>query len=195
MPVPAAAIAKPIPLGARPAEAACTVVRCHRRRHRRRSRCAPTRITRVRGDEAYPSWAPDNQRVAFYAVRDGVGSVWVATVEPPRPEADRGSDAARRSRRRRRSWCRAAAARRRGRPMAGRCWSPGLPDPEPVYNGNPLRNEAERAAAVRAERARSSCGACRRRCRCTKTAARVPAELAPSPALFARGVRSRLDDA
>ena len=38
------------------------------------------RITRVRGNEAYPSWAPDNTRLAFYAVREGIGSVWVATV-------------------------------------------------------------------------------------------------------------------
>ena len=44
----------------------------------------------------------------------------------------------------------AAAARvapgrraRRGRRTAARCSSPGLPDPQPVYNGNPLRNEAE----------------------------------------------------
>ena len=37
------------------------------------------RITSVRGAEAYPSWAPDSQRVAFYAVREGIGSVWVAT--------------------------------------------------------------------------------------------------------------------
>ena len=37
--------------------------------------------------------------------------------------ADRGSDSARRSRPRRRSSPRAEAARRRGRPTAGRCWS------------------------------------------------------------------------
>lgn len=98
------------------------------------------RVTRVRGVESNISWAPDNQRVAFYAVREGVGSVWVAAVEPPRPEANedpvpRPKPAAPPQ----------LASRRGGAPA----WSPdgrmllvaGLPDPDPVYNGNPLRNE------------------------------------------------------
>ena len=100
-----------------------------------------TRVTRVRGAESSVSWAPDNERVAFYAVREGVGSVWVATVEPPRPEPT--EDPVPRPR--------PAAppqlvSRRGGAPA----WSPdgrtllvaGLPDPDPVYNGNPLRSEA-----------------------------------------------------
>jgi gamma-glutamyltranspeptidase/glutathione hydrolase len=99
------------------------------------------RVTRVRGAESSVSWAPDNQRVAFYAVREGVGSVWVAGVEPPRPEATedpipRPKPAAPPQ----------LASRRGGAPA----WSPdghtllvaGLPDPDPVYNGNPLRSEA-----------------------------------------------------
>jgi gamma-glutamyltranspeptidase len=100
-----------------------------------------TRVTRTRGAESNPSWAPDNQRVAFYAVREAVGSVWVAVVEPPRPEANeapipRSKPAAPPQ----------LASRRGGAPA----WSPdghtllvaGLPDPDPVYNGNPLRSEA-----------------------------------------------------
>ena len=88
----------------------CGGCRCRRRRLRNRFRSARVRpspcprpcpavgengrplrairMTRVRGHEAYPSWAPDNTRVAFYAVREGIGSVWVATAEPPRPEGD-----------------------------------------------------------------------------------------------------------
>lgn len=103
---------------------------------------AVTRVTRVRGEESAPTWAPDSERVAFYAVRDGVGSVWVATVEPPAP-APKEEPVAR---------PRPAAppqlvSRRGGMPA----WSPdgrtllvaGLPDPQPVYNGNPLRHGAE----------------------------------------------------
>ena len=134
------------------------------------SRLRATRITRVRGNEAYPSWAPDNTRLAFYAVREGIGSVWVATAEPPRPEPAEDPIAAREA-----GGAAAAGVRRGGAPA----WSPdgktllvsGLPDPQPVYNGNPLRNETE-APPLFALNARSSCGASPRRCRCTKTAAR-----------------------
>ena len=55
--------------------------------------------------------------------------------EEPLPRAEAGRAAA----------ARVAAGRRAG-VVAGRqarCSSPGLPDPQPVYNGNPLRNEAE----------------------------------------------------
>jgi gamma-glutamyltranspeptidase/glutathione hydrolase len=99
-----------------------------------------TRVTRVRGAEGSVSWAPDNQRIAFFAVREGIGSVWVATVEPPRPEPNeepipRSKPAAPPQ----------LASRLGGVPA----WSPdgrtllvaGLPDPDPVYNGNPLRSE------------------------------------------------------
>jgi gamma-glutamyltranspeptidase len=100
-----------------------------------------TRVTRARGTESGPYWAPDNQRIAFYAVREGVGSVWVATVEPARPEANEAPIA-----RPKPSAPPQLASRRGGAPA----WSPdgrtllvaGLPDPDPVYNGNPLRNDA-----------------------------------------------------
>jgi gamma-glutamyltranspeptidase / glutathione hydrolase len=144
MPVPAASIAKPVPLGARPpqnrpsTDGAASDVRSVENRPPR-----VVRVTRVRGDDAAPSWAPDSQRVAFYAVRDGIGSVWVATVEPPAREANDKEPMA------------------RPRPVAppvlvsrlggAPAWSPdgrtllvaGLPDPQPIYNGNPERNGAD----------------------------------------------------
>ena len=139
MPVPAAAIAKPIPLGARPPKPVSSSVPAVGENGRP---LRATRITRARGAESYPSWAPDNTRVAFYAVREGIGSVWVATAEPPRPEANedplpRAKPATQPQ----------LISRKGGAPA----WAPdgkallvsGLPDPQPVYNGNPLRNEVE----------------------------------------------------
>ncbi len=139
MPVPPPAVAKPTPLGSRPAKPVTAFVPSVGTDGRP---LRSTRIARVRGNEAYPSWAPDNVRVAFYAVREGIGSVWVATVEPPRPEGaeelqPRPKPAAQPQ----------LVSRKGGAPA----WSPdgktllvsGLPDPQPVYNGNPLRNEVE----------------------------------------------------
>jgi gamma-glutamyltranspeptidase len=139
MTVPSAAITKPVPLGARapkPVSSSVPAVGENGRPLR------ATRITRVRGDESYPSWAPDNSRVAFYAVREGIGSVWVATAEPPRPEGTeeplpRARPAAQPQ----------LVSRKGGAPA----WSPdgrtllvsGLPDPQPVYNGNPMRSDVE----------------------------------------------------
>ncbi len=102
----------------------------------------PTRVVRAAGAESHLSWAPDSARLAFYGVRGGVGAVWVATVELPQTEG-------------------AAAPRARPKPAApaqlvsrragAPAWSPdgstllvtGLPDPEPVYNGNPRRDHDE----------------------------------------------------
>ncbi len=139
MSVPSATIGKPVPLGARPPKPVSASVPAVGENGRP---LRAVRITRVRGDEAYPSWAPDNTRVAFYAVREGIGSVWVATAEPPRPEGaeeplPRAKPAAQPQ----------LVSRKGGAPA----WSPdgrtllvsGLPDPQPVYNGNPQRNDVE----------------------------------------------------
>ena len=99
-----------------------------------------TRVTETRGREGFPSWAPDGSRIAFFAVREGTASVWVAEVD------DVPADGAAQPR------SRPAAApvlvsRRGGVPA----WSPDgrriviadLPPPDPSYNGNPLRNADE----------------------------------------------------
>ncbi|MPZ17249.1 MAG: hypothetical protein GEV06_04970 [Luteitalea sp.] len=41
------------------------------------------RVLRAGGADQYPSWAPDGSRLAFFATRQGVGSVWIANVAPP----------------------------------------------------------------------------------------------------------------
>jgi gamma-glutamyltranspeptidase len=145
---------------------------------------AVTRVTRVRGEESSLSWAPDSTRLAFYAVRDGIGTIWVATVEPPTraPEEEPLP-------RPRPSAPPQLVSRLGGAPA----WSPdgrtllvaGLPDPQPVYNGNPLRLDAEPLPLFAMSRAFQLW--------------RVPAplpihesggtlttELAPAPALYAR---------
>jgi len=131
LPLPSAD-ATAVPLGARRAAAAGAVPP------------RATRVTRVAGGESHLAWAPDNRRLAFHAVRAGVGAVWVATVELPQTE---GTEAPR-------ARPKPAAppqlvSRRGGAPA----WSPdgrtllvaGLPEPQPVYNGNPARDAGDGA--------------------------------------------------
>jgi gamma-glutamyltranspeptidase/glutathione hydrolase len=138
MAVPPPSVTRPVPLGVRPPPNAPPMdVRAIDNRPPRLSR-----VTRARGEEMSPSWAPDSQRVAFYAVRDGVGSVWVASVEPPPREGTDDPVA-----RPRPSAPPVLVSRSGGAPA----WSPdgrtllvaGLPAPDPVYNGNPLRHADE----------------------------------------------------
>jgi gamma-glutamyltranspeptidase len=105
-----------------------------------------TRLTRVRGREAFPSWAPDSTRLAFFAQRENAGSVWVSEIDPPaRATGPRVRPAS----------PQILVSRRGGAPA----WSPDgrriaiaeLPPVEPSYNGNPLRNDDEPPPAFAAE--------------------------------------------
>ena len=129
-----------------------------------------TRVTRVRGDESSLSWAPDSERIAFYAVRDGVGSVWVAPSNRRRAKATSRQCA-------RPAPGRAAATRvalgRRARVVAG--WAHAARGGSARAAAR-LQRQSRCAASVRRRRslrrrARFSCGACRRRCPSTKMAA------------------------
>lgn len=95
------------------------------------------RVTDARGREGSPSWSPDGGRLAYYAVREGAGSVWVVSVE----SAGRGAP------RVRPAPPPVLVSRRGGVPA----WAPDgrriaigeLPPPDPTYNGNPLRSAGE----------------------------------------------------
>ncbi|MCC7124486.1 MAG: PD40 domain-containing protein, partial [Acidobacteria bacterium] len=142
MAMPGEGQSRPVPLGARPP--ATTAGKDAGTNGNTTSARPPaaTRLAESRGVESHVSWAPDSRRVAFHAVRDGVGSVWVATIEPPRAEADDEPEP-----RPRPASPPQLVSRRGGAPQ----WSPdgetllvtGLPDPQPVYNGNPERSNQE----------------------------------------------------
>jgi gamma-glutamyltranspeptidase len=101
------------------------------------ARVRRTRVTETRGREAFPAWSPDGARLAYYAVREGAGSVWVASVDAPEPGAPRV----------RPQTAPLLVSRHGGVPA----WSPDgrriaiaeLPPPDPSYNGNPLRDDAD----------------------------------------------------
>ena len=96
------------------------------------------RFARLAGYDGHPAWAPDGTRLAYYAVRDGLGSTWVAGIAslndgglgPTRPVAP------------------PVLASRHGGTIA---WSPDgqtlaigeIPEPEPTYNGNPQRDPSD----------------------------------------------------
>ena len=107
-----------------------------------RDRVTRTRVVRVRGAEAFPAWSPDGRRVAYYAVREGAGSIWVTGVDGDAPAADAPP-----APRQRPAEAPILVSRRGGAPA----WSPdgkriaiaNLPPPDPTYNGNPERNTDE----------------------------------------------------
>jgi gamma-glutamyltranspeptidase len=107
-----------------------------------RDRVVRTRIVRARGTESFPSWSPDGKRIAFFAVREGVGAVWAMAVDDAAPEGEPAMRA-----RLRPAETPILVSRRGGAPA----WSPdgkriviaNLPPPDPTYNGNPERNTDE----------------------------------------------------
>ena len=115
-----------------------------------RDRVARSRLARVRGIEGFPAWSPEGDRLAFFAVRDGTGGVWVAGVPdvlgaaPASPAAEGGGVPAPRPR----AIGPAVLVSRHGGAPA---WSPdgkrlaiaNLPLPDLTYNGNPERNTDE----------------------------------------------------
>ena len=114
-----------------------------------KARASRTRLTRVRGTEGSPSWAPDSNRIAFFARRDGTGSVWVTSADSP-AGAGAGGGGGR---------GRGGPPAERPRPVAqpllasryggAPAWSPDgrrlaiadFPPADPAYNGNPLRSD------------------------------------------------------
>jgi gamma-glutamyltranspeptidase len=94
------------------------------------------RLARQPGYDGFAEWSPDGTRLAYYAVRDGVGSTWVTGVHslsdegalsPGRPVPP------------------SVLVSRHGGTLA---WSPDggqlaigeIPEPDPGYNGNPRRD-------------------------------------------------------
>ena len=94
------------------------------------------RLARQPGYDGFPVWSPDGARLAYYSVRDGVGSTWVTgvnplsdanTLSPGRPVSP------------------SVLVSRHGGTLT---WSPDghmlaigeIPDPDPGYNGNPRRD-------------------------------------------------------
>ena len=107
-----------------------------------RDRVTRTRVLRARGAESFPSWSPDGKRIAFFAVREGVGSVWAMAVEDATAERETAAPA-----RLRPAETPILVSRHGGAPA----WSPdgkriviaNLPPPDPTYNGEPERNTDE----------------------------------------------------
>ncbi|MEO5895599.1 MAG: gamma-glutamyltransferase [Vicinamibacterales bacterium] len=111
-----------------------------------RGRTQRTRLTRLRGVESSPSWAPDSGRIAYFAAREGLGSVWVDVAQPSR-SANAPEDPRVQPMRPRPATQPVLVSRHGGAPA----WSPdgkrlviaSAPPLDPSYNGNPLRNRDE----------------------------------------------------
>jgi len=105
------------------------------------------RMARQPGYDGYAEWSPDGTRLAYYSVRDGVGSTWVTSVNAV---SDRDAPG--------RAGSESMLVSRHGGALA---WSPDgrslaigeVPEPDPGYNGNPRRDRDDPPALFNAGRA------------------------------------------
>ena len=192
MPVPAASVAKPVPLGARP-PAPPTPLPVRRlqtpgpQQHQARSRAGRRggAVTRARGDESSPSWAPDNERIAFTPC----ATVSVRVGGHCRAAAARATSLPCRGRNRPPpssppGW----AAHRHGRPMAACCSSPACRNRSPSTTAIRCGTKRSRHRSSRPPRvsvvARAGATTGSRRWR------HVDHDLAPIPTLCAAAFRA-----
>jgi gamma-glutamyltranspeptidase len=94
------------------------------------------RLARQSGYDGFAEWSPDGTRLAYYSVRDGIGSTWVTLVNPL-SDGDGLSPG--------RPVSPSVLVSRHGGTLT---WSPDgrllaigeIPEPDPGYNGNPRRD-------------------------------------------------------